>query len=303
MSDRRSPRRGGNELSAKTARQRSDGGVRAGPAQPSRQVADEESPWTTHPRVPTRLRAEWALVASWFLLATAGLGVWALPALGSRMALAWTGGTLAIGAAQLWFLRGRLPKNRLPGGVAEQSEAEAPARTLGIANGITLVRGWLVAAVGGFALVEPSAVVVWGPALAYGTGAALDWIDGALARTVGRRTVLGADLDMAFDTLGFLVAPVVAVLWGRLPIWYLSLSAARYLFRAGVVARHLRARPVYDLPPSVVRRPLAGVQMAFLAVALAPLVPPATVGAVAPIVLVPSLAVFLRDYLAVSGRL
>jgi CDP-diacylglycerol--glycerol-3-phosphate 3-phosphatidyltransferase len=222
---------------------------------------------------------------------------------GSRTALAWTGGTLAIGAVQLWFLRARLRKNRHPGGVAGRDVAETPARTLGIANAVTLVRGWLVAAVGGFALVEPSAAVVWGPTLVYSAGAGLDWIDGVIARTVGRRTVLGADLDMAFDTLGFLVAPVVAVLWGRLPIWYLSLSAARYLFRVGLVARHLRARPVYALPPSVVRRPLAGMQMAFLAVALAPLVPTATVYVVAPIVLAPSLVIFLRDYLAVSGRL
>jgi CDP-diacylglycerol--glycerol-3-phosphate 3-phosphatidyltransferase len=232
---------------------------------------------------------------------TGGSGALALSALGARTALAWTGGTLAIGAGQLWFLRAHLLNNRRTGGVADRDET--PARTLGIANAITLVRGWLVAAVGGFALVEPTAAIVWGPAIAYSSGAGLDWIDGAIARTVGQRTVLGADLDMAFDTLGFLVAPVVAVLWGRLPIWYLSLSAGRYLFRAGVVARHLRARPVYALPPSAIRRPLAGVQMAFLAAALAPTVPAATVGAVAPIVLVPSLAVFVRDYLAVSGRL
>jgi CDP-diacylglycerol--glycerol-3-phosphate 3-phosphatidyltransferase len=253
------------------------------------------------PTVPGRLRAEWTLVAGCFLLVTGGLSVRALPALGVRTALAWMAGTLAIGAGQLWFLRARLPNNRHPGTDGETTQD--PQRTLGIANAITLIRGWLVAVVGGFALVEPTAAVVWIPALAYSASAALDWIDGAVARTVGQRTVLGTDLDMAFDTLGFLVAPVVAVLWGRLPIWYLSLSAARYLFRAGVVARHLRARPVYDLPPSVVRRQLAGVQMAFLAVALAPLVPAATVHIVAPIVLAPSLAIFLRDYLAVSGRL
>jgi CDP-diacylglycerol--glycerol-3-phosphate 3-phosphatidyltransferase len=289
------PRRDGDSPFDVAGQQRSDGGVRAEvPSSPAVEIE-------TAPTVPGRLRSEWRLIASCFLLVTGGIGAWALPALGVRTALAWTGGTLAIGAGQLWFLRARLSNNRSAGVVADKDET--PARSLGIANVVTLVRGWLVAAVGGFALVEPTAAIVWVPALAYSAGAGLDWVDGAVARTVGRRTVLGADLDMAFDTLGFVVAPVVAVLWGRLPIWYLSLSAARYLFRAGVVARHLRARPVYDLPSSIVRRPLAGVQMAFLAVALAPLIPAATVGAVAPIVLVPSLAVFLRDYLAVSGRL
>jgi CDP-diacylglycerol--glycerol-3-phosphate 3-phosphatidyltransferase len=135
----------------------------------------------------------------------------------------------------------------------------------------------------------------------YGGGCALDWIDGFAARRAGRTTVLGARLDMAFDTLGFLVAPVIGVLWGRLPVWYLSLSLARYLFKAGRGLRRYRGRPVYDLPPSRVRRPLAGVQMVFITVALAPVVPVETVRALAAVVLVPSLAVFARDYLVVSG--
>nr|WP_231554243.1 hypothetical protein [Halobellus rufus] len=108
---------------------------------------------------------------------------------------------------------------------------------------------------------------------------------------------------MAFDTTGFLVAPVVAVLWGQLPIWYLSLSAARYLFKAGRGLRRRRGLPVYDLPDSLIRRPLAGLQMAFITLALSPLLGLAAIRLPALLVLVPSLAVFLRDYLVVSGRL
>ncbi|WP_331280763.1 CDP-alcohol phosphatidyltransferase family protein [Halobellus rufus] len=137
----------------------------------------------------------------------------------------------------------------------------------------------------------------------YGAGCALDAVDGFLARRLDRRTVLGAKLDMAFDTTGFLVAPVVAVLWGQLPIWYLSLSAARYLFKAGRGLRRRRGLPVYDLPDSLIRRPLAGLQMAFITLALSPLLGLAAIRLPALLVLVPSLAVFLRDYLVVSGRL
>jgi CDP-diacylglycerol--glycerol-3-phosphate 3-phosphatidyltransferase len=108
---------------------------------------------------------------------------------------------------------------------------------------------------------------------------------------------------MAFDTLGFLVAPGVAVLWGQLPVWYLSLSAARYLFRAGLTGRRLRAKPIYDLPESIVRRPLAGVQMAFIGLALAPILSSGTLEVIAAVVLVPSLLIFVRDYLAVAGHL
>jgi len=48
--------------------------------------------------------------------------------------------------------------------------------------------------------------LAWVPALCYGTGVALDKLDGIVARTVGRQTELGRRLDMAFDTFGFVVA-------------------------------------------------------------------------------------------------
>jgi CDP-diacylglycerol--glycerol-3-phosphate 3-phosphatidyltransferase len=131
----------------------------------------------------------------------------------------------------------------------------------------------------------------------------MDFVDGLLARRLGRETVLGAKLDMAVDTLGFLVAPLVAVAWGRLPVWYLSLSAARYAFKFGCWTRRRRSLPVGDLPESRVRRPLAAVQMVFLTVAFLPVVPERAVWLAAPVVLVPSLAVFVRDYLFVAGYL
>jgi CDP-diacylglycerol--glycerol-3-phosphate 3-phosphatidyltransferase len=43
--------------------------------------------------------------------------------------------------------------------------------------------------------------------------------------------------------------------------------------------------------------------MVFISVALAPVLPSATVRTLAVVVLVPSLAVFARDYLVVSGHL
>jgi CDP-diacylglycerol--glycerol-3-phosphate 3-phosphatidyltransferase len=61
--------------------------------------------------------------------------------------------------------------------------------------------------------------------------------------------------------------------------------------------------PVYDLPPSRVRRPLAALQMLFITVALLPLVPTAVVHPLAAVVVTPSLVVFARDYLVVAGHL
>jgi CDP-diacylglycerol--glycerol-3-phosphate 3-phosphatidyltransferase len=166
-----------------------------------------------------------------------------------------------------------------------------------------MARGLLYAATAGFLVLSPaSAVVRWAPALCYGVGASLDFVDGWLARSTGRTTTLGAKLDHAFDTLGFLVAPLVGVAWGRLHVAYLSLSAARYVYRAGLAWRRRRGKSVGDLPDSRVRRPLAALQMGFIAVALAPVVPATITRPVSLLVVVPSLAVFVRDYFVVAGR-
>lgn len=198
-------------------------------------------------------------------------------------------------AGQLWY-------------VGYSVESVAPTvgvwrRLFGLANTLTLLRGALYAVVAGFVVVPAGTDLAWVPALCYGAGVVFDKLDGAVARSVGRETTLGARLDTAFDTFGFVAAPLVAVLWGLLPVWYLSISAARYVFLAGVRWRRLRDRPVFDRPDSDIGKYLAGVQMVFITIALVPSMPTDLVRTVAPIVLAPSLAVFARDYLTVSGRL
>ncbi|WP_435063110.1 CDP-alcohol phosphatidyltransferase family protein [Halobaculum sp. EA56] len=234
------------------------------------------------------------------LLAVGG-GAGALTAaVGPGTAGAWLVPAAAVAAWECLFLLRRTGLNHPP----DEPSSVAGGAGVGVANAVTLGRGLLYAGVAGFLLTGPIAgALAWAPALLYGAGAALDALDGALARTLGRRTVLGEKLDMGVDTLGFLVAPLVGVAWGRLPVWYLSLSAARYLYRLGRWRRRRRGLPVFPLPDSRVRRPLAGLQMAFIAVALAPVLPPSVVAALAAVVLAPSLAVFARDYLVVAGRL
>jgi len=198
----------------------------------------------------------------------------------------------------VWFLRRHLDRNRPEGGVTLAS--------LGLPNAVTLVRGFLYAGVAGFLFVPPgtlSPAARWLPGVCYGVGATLDALDGHLARWNGPETLLGRKLDLAFDTLGFLLAPLVGVAWGRLPAVYLSLSAARYCYRAACWWRERRGRRVGDLPESRLRRPLAAFQMAFIAVALLPVLPPRLVHPAALVAAAPSLLLFARDYLAVTGRL
>lgn len=194
------------------------------------------------------------------------------------------------------------------GYVSYSMEPKAVARTLrkgvfGLANTVTLVRGALYAVVAGFVVVPSHTTLVWVPAVCYGTGVVLDKLDGTIARTIGEETALGRRLDMAFDTFGFVAAPLVAVLWGALPVYYLAISAARYTFLGALRLHRWRGGTVHQLPDSDLGRYLAGVQMAFVTVALIPTVPSSLVWAVAPAVLAPSLAVFTRDYLYGTGRL
>ena len=277
------------------------------------------------------------LVGGAALLSFVGAGGTPIPRSGvssaSGVGVRWLLPAATVAAFELWFCLRYLGANRPDGpdgwsAVDDSSSREAQERlggrvtvngsddgvtadssvgrvtvyeSLGAPNLVTLTRGTLFAALAGFVAVEPLPELVWFPAVLYGAGTGLDFVDGFLARRAGRRTALGAKLDLAFDTTGFLVAPVVAVLWGQLPVWYLSLSAARYLFKLGRGLRRRRGKPVYDLPDSVVRRPLAGVQMAFITLALSPILSPATARPLAVIVLAPSLAVFVRDYAVVAG--
>jgi CDP-diacylglycerol--glycerol-3-phosphate 3-phosphatidyltransferase len=236
-------------------------------------------------------------------------GAAALTAVGTAGAATTVGGwTLVAGAAShdaanRWLLVAGAVLVYEVGFLAYHLDAERAATAVALPNLVTLGRGGLYAATAGFLFVPPVPAVRWAPAACYGAGVVLDFVDGRLARRTGRTTDLGAKLDLAFDTLGFLVAPLVGVAWGRLPVAYLSLSAARYVYRAGLGWRKGRGRPVGDLPESRVRRPLAALQMGFIAVALAPVLPPSVVHPAALVVIAPSLAGFVRDYLAVTGRL
>ncbi|MFC7057815.1 CDP-alcohol phosphatidyltransferase family protein [Halovenus salina] len=177
------------------------------------------------------------------------------------------------------------------------------SEVFGLANIATLLRGALYAIVAGFVVVPAETALAWVPAACYGVGVILDQLDGTLARTISGETALGTRLDKAFDTFGFVVAPLVAVLWGMLPAYYLTISAARYVFVGAVRLHRWRGGTVHSLPDSNLGRYLAGLQMAFITVALVPAVSTAHVFSVAPLVLAPSIAVFVRDYYHATGRL
>jgi CDP-diacylglycerol--glycerol-3-phosphate 3-phosphatidyltransferase len=169
---------------------------------------------------------------------------------------------------------------------------------------LTALRGLLVSLVGGFLLLPPVGAVRWLPPFLYAAAAVADYFDGIVARRLGEATARGAHFDEAMDALGLLVAPAVAVSWGRLPPWYLLLGAAYYLYRGGLWLRRRLGLPLYL--EQVTRRPLtrvfAGLQMALVSLALAPVLPLEITSAAATVLMVPTLTFFVRDWLLVTGR-
>ncbi len=180
--------------------------------------------------------------------------------------------------------------------------------TLGAANRMTLARGLLISFVAGFAtLSDPpwtsaSNWRAWIPGGVYLLAAALDAVDGHVARRAGRVTSLGRALDTEMDALGIMVASGLAVQLGRLPVVYLAVGCAYYVYRFGLWYRQRRGRPVYAPPHRRFARTIAGLQMGFVGVALLPLFTAQTLQIAGFYFMVPLLLGFVWDWLTVSGR-
>jgi len=86
-----------------------------------------------------------------------------------------------------------------------------------LANLVTLIRGLLLGLLAGFIfLPQPEGLFVWIPGLLYGGSLGGDFLDGYVARHLDIETVLGAKLDMELDSLGVLIASLVAYSYGMI---------------------------------------------------------------------------------------
>jgi len=141
------------------------------------------------------------------------------------------------------------------------------------------------------------------PALFYTLAAILDRLDGFAARRSEQVSLLGNELDIRFDALGLVIAPLLAIGLGKLHGSYLLLSVAYYVYRWGLQQRSLLGLPLYDLPGNPLRRTLAGFQMAFVALALWPLLDPELTAIAGIAFMLPVLFGFTADWWVVCGRL
>ncbi len=255
-------------------------------------VGDYARAMTNHPSF-LQLRRSGLLGALTLLCAAAPVAVLQ----GAAYAGLWLLQSLALWALcwqQAWQRRTR-----------NRAAPDAPLHvSLGLANQLSLLRGLLIAATGGFLLRLPDApLLIWAAAACYSVAAILDRVDGFVARRTRQTSLLGAELDTVYDALGLVVAPVLAVLLGKVHASYLLVSVAYYLF---VLARSRRERlglPVYPLLPSTLRRTLAGFQMGYVAVVLWPPFQAELTRVAGVAFMLPLLAGFVVDWLVVSGRI
>lgn len=234
--------------------------------------------------------------AGWSIIGGGSWAFWMFPDTGIQPGQFFLVASL-LWAFSLWHAWKRVPLNK------RSSSADA-LPDLGLANGLTLVRAWLVALTGGFLLQPiPTEYIAWLPGICYSLAAALDRVDGFIARRSRRTTLMGAELDTVFDALGLLVAPLLAVQYGKVHWSFLAVSAAYYMFIAGMHWRTRHGRAVYPLLPSQLRRAFAGFQMGFVALVLLPVFPGQTTRWMAMAFMLPILIGFWVDWLVVSGRI
>jgi len=210
-----------------------------------------------------------------------------------------------LASTALWLLVWQQSHKRLALNRVDNTAPLFPS--LGWANRITIGRGWLIAAAGGF-VVLPSVlaahpVLLWSAAALYSIAAIFDRVDGFVARRSKQTSLLGSELDTVFDALGLLVAPLLALQHGKIHVSYLLVSIAYYLFVIGIKVRERNNKQVYPLQPSPLRRTLAGFQMGYVAVVLWPPFNAEVTVLAGFAFMVPLLIGFAVDWLVVSGRL
>ena len=179
--------------------------------------------------------------------------------------------------------------------------------SVGIANHITIARGWGISLMAGFIFLPLSesifsrSLAVWLPGFIYLLIALADCLDGLFSRVSQRTSVLGQKLDVEMDALGLLIASVLSIIWGRLPMAYLFVGLCYYIFQFGKWVLKRRGKIVYPLKERPFARVMAGIQMVFVGLSLLPLFAVSLLHLAAFCFLLPFLAGFIWDFLTIQN--
>ncbi len=202
----------------------------------------------------------------------------------------------------LWGLVWQQSAKRLNDNRESLNHALYPS--LGWANRLTILRGFLIALCAGFLWQRFNHILLlWLPAFFYSVAAILDRVDGFVARTTQQTSLMGNALDNVFDALGLLIAPLLALNFAKIHWSYLLVSGAYYAFHLGLRWRSRNGLVNNALTPNMLRRTLAGFQMGYIAVVLWPPFDAQITRLAGYAFMLPILIGFIVDWCVVSGRI
>lgn len=184
-------------------------------------------------------------------------------------------------------------------GQRDAYRSQHPHAAFGAANGVTLARAVGVALLAGLAFEPVTELRAWSAVALATVTAALDALDGRLARRSGLASRFGARFDMETDALLILVLAALAWGWERAGAWVLLSGLMRYGFVLAGVARNWLAG---ELPSSRRRQAVCVVQVVGLILVLVPWLPPALAAAVAAVSLAALCYSFAVDVLWLARR-
>jgi phosphatidylglycerophosphate synthase len=180
--------------------------------------------------------------------------------------------------------------------------AHYPHRHFGWCNTVTFVRAAALCWLAGLWFAGEQlrhGALAWGVCLTALVLLALDGVDGWLARRWGHASSFGARFDMEVDSFSALVLALLVWQSGKLGAWVLLLGLFRPAFLlAGLAIPKLRQ----PLPESVTRKLVCVIQVAVLAILLAPILSERLAALLAGITLVMLSWSFARDTRWLLGR-
>lgn len=174
-------------------------------------------------------------------------------------------------------------------------------QSLGWPNILSLLRGLLLCLLSIFIFIPNlSELLVWWVAVIFTTAILTDGLDGYLARKTQRQTELGKVLDIEIDSVAVLIGAMLAISFGKLPLWYIIIALARYLFVFGTAIRKYFGHSTQPLQESLYRRTLAVANMNFMMLALYPSTSPEVLEIMACFATIPFCLGFIQDWLIVN---
>lgn len=188
------------------------------------------------------------------------------------------------------------------GVLAAMKRALHPEDEITVATWITAIRGSIAATLIGCVLIEPSTGLRWVVCGGFLLAAALDRVDGQVARYTDQRSAFGARADTEADALLVLIGSILVVGWGVYAWWFLAVGAVRYGYVVGRYSRKRRGLPIYGGDTRWWNRGMYVLVLFGIAVGLAPPTAELVTEAFALVIVIPFLLNFAHSWLVLTGR-